>query len=203
MQKFGASRASVREAIRLLAQKGMVIIRPGSGTFVTKDVVETIVQSFSPLLSQPAENAGDVFEFRLLLEPQVASLAAIRATDEDIRKMRQILDSQQIDIESGGTGVAFDTGFHAAIAAATNNPALVTVTDAISGILSQSRSDELISTDRSRKSLHSHVQILNGMESRDPNVTYSAMYEHISQIDREVHNLPISTQVSLSNQSYD
>lgn len=189
--RFGVSRASVREAMRLLDQKGLVVIRPGAGTFVTEDVVETIVQAFSSLLSETGDGAGDVFEMRLLLEPHVASLAAQRATGADMSRLRRILEEQGADIESGGTGVAYDTAFHFAIANATNNSALVAVTHAISGILSQSREDSLMSPDRSEKSLHSHLQILTAIESRDPEATRDAMHRHIAQIDREVHDLPV------------
>lgn len=189
--RFGVSRASVREAMRLLDQKGLVVIRPGAGTFVTEDVVETIVQAFSSLLSETGDGAGDVFEMRLLLEPHVASLAAQRATGADMSRLRRILEEQGADIESGGTGVAYDTAFHFAIANATNNSALVAVTHAISGILSQSREDSLMSPDRSQKSLHSHLQILTAIESRDPEATRDAMHRHIAQIDREVHDLPV------------
>ena len=189
-QQFGVSRASVREAMRLLDQKGLVDIKPGAGTFVTEDVVEAIVQAFSNLLAESEDGAGDVFEMRLLLEPHVASLAAQRATDADIERLRRILKEQGTDIETGGTGVAYDTAFHFAIANTTNNSALVAVTHAISDILSQSREDSLMSPERSQKSLRSHLQILAAIESGDPEATQTAMHEHIAQIDREVHDLP-------------
>ena len=200
-QQFGVSRASVREAMRLLDEKGLVVIRPGAGTFVTEDVVEAIVQAFSNLLSDSSDGVGDVFEMRLLLEPHVASLAAQRATDADIERLRQILKEQNADIEAGGTGVAYDTAFHFAIANTTNNSALVAVTHAVSDILSQSREDSLISPERSKKSFHSHVQILVAIESRDPKATEFAMHEHITQIDREVHDLPARAQLGGAGQT--
>ena len=187
---MGVSRASVREAMRLLDQKGLLAIRPGSGTFVTEDMVEAIVQAFSSLLTEPGDGVGDVFEMRLLLEPHVASLSAERATGDNIARMREILGQQRRDIDAGGTGVAYDIAFHFTIANATNNSALVAVTHAISDILSQSREDSLMSPGRSKRSLQSHVQILEAIESRDPRAARLAMHRHIAQIDREVHDLP-------------
>ena len=192
-QQMGVSRASVREAMRLMDQKGLLTIRAGSGTFVTEDMVETIVQAFSSLLSDQGDGAGDVFEMRLLLEPHVASLSAERATDENISRMREILSEQRSDIEAGGTGVAYDIAFHFTIANATNNAALVAVTHAISDILSQSREDSLMSPKRSKRSLQSHVRILEAIESSDPRAARLAMHRHIAQIDREVHDLPPRT----------
>ncbi len=187
---MGVSRASVREAMRLLDQKGLLTVLPGSGTYVTEDTVETIVQAFSSLLEDPGDGAGDVFEMRLLLEPHVASLSAERATAESIDRMREILEQQRGDIEAGGTGVAYDIAFHFTIANATNNSALVAVTHAISDILSQSREDSLMSNKRSNRSLQSHLRILEAIARHDPRSARQAMHRHIAQIDREVHDLP-------------
>lgn len=200
-QRFGVSRASVREAMRLLDLKGLVAVRPGAGTFITEDTVEAIVQSFSSLMSEGANTASDVFEMRLLLEPQVAALAAQRASDAEVWRMKEILDAQEAEIAAGSTGVEFDSEFHFAIANATQNAALIAVTQAVSGILRQSREVSLQSPERSRLSLQSHRQILAALSSRRPAEAEEAMHQHISLIDREVHNLsskPILTG-SISN----
>ena len=115
-QQLNVSRASVREAMRLMDIQGLVIIRPGAGTYITEDTVEVIVQAFSTLLSGPTSAARDIFEMRLILEPQVVSLAAKRASDADVRRMEGILLQQEEDIINGGTGVESDSEFHFAIA---------------------------------------------------------------------------------------
>ena len=175
--------------MRLLDMKGLVIVRPGSGTFIIEDAIETIVQAFSSLLSNGASAAEDVFEMRLLLEPHVVSLAAERATEFDIGRMVASLEAQEADIAAGGTGVAFDAEFHDAIAGATKNSALIAVMHAISDILSQSREVSLLSSERSRMSLQSHRQILDAIEMRVPGEAEEAMRRHIADIDREVHDL--------------
>jgi GntR family transcriptional repressor for pyruvate dehydrogenase complex len=141
--------------------------------------------------STEADAASDVFEMRLLLEPQVVSLAADRATEADLRRMKETLDRQEADIAVGGTGVESDSQFHYAIADAAKNSALVAVTQAISDILSQSRERSLQSPERSRLSLQSHRRILACIESGRSEEAERAMIEHISEIDRQVHNLPV------------
>ena len=176
--------------MRLLDTKRLVVIRPGAGTFITEDTTETIVQAFSSLLSDDgADAATDVFEMRLLLEPHIASLTSRRATNLDLRLMKEILDAQDAEIAAGGTGVEFDTEFHFAIARATKNSALVAVTQAISDILIQSRENSLLSPERSLISLQSHRQILAAIEMGQHKKAEEAMHEHIAKIDREVHNL--------------
>ena len=196
--QLNVSRASVREAMRLLDTKGLVVIRPGAGTFITEDTVEAIVQSFSSLLYDDSNVARDVFEMRLILEPHVVALAAQRATDSDIRAMDEILDGQEADIAAGRTGVEFDSEFHFAIARATQNSALIAVMQAISDLLSQSRDASLQSPERSRLSLQSHRQILAAIKMRQTEVAEEAMHEHITEIDRKVHNLSSERQLSKS-----
>ena len=185
---LGVSRASVREAMRLLDMKGLVVIRPGAGTFITEDAMEAIVQAFSSLLDDDS-TASDVFEMRLLLEPHVVSLAAQRATEADLRLMDEHLVHQEADIAAGGTGVEDDARFHFAIAEATKNAALIAVTRAISDILSQSREDSLLSLERSRLSLQSHREILGAIQREEPPEAALAMRRHIADIDKEIHNL--------------
>ncbi len=188
-QQLNVSRASVREAMRLMDMQGLVIIRPGSGTFITEDTVEVIVQAFSSLLSGPTSAASDIFEMRLILEPQVVSLAAERASDADIRRLEEILEQQELDITDGGTGVEFDSEFHFAIAQATKNSALIAVTQAMSDLLSQSRDSTLQSPERSNQSLQSHRRILETIKNRQSRAAEEAMHQHIADIDRRVHNL--------------
>ena len=188
-QQMNVSRASVREAMRLMDVQGLVIIRPGAGTFITEDTVEVIVQAFSSLLSGPTSAARDIFEMRLILEPQVVSLAAERASDADIRRMQEILEQQEADISDGGTGVEFDSEFHFAIAQATKNSALIAVTHAMSDLLSQSRDSALLSPERSNQSLQSHRRILETIRDRQSKSAEEAMHRHIADIDRRVHNL--------------
>ena len=188
-QQLNVSRASVREAMRLMDIQGLVIIRPGAGTYITEDTVEVIVQAFSTLLSGPTSAARDIFEMRLILEPQVVSLAAKRASDADVRRMEGILLQQEEDIINGGTGVDSDSEFHFAIAQATKNSALIAVTQAISDLLSQSRDSTLLSPERSNQSLQSHRRILQTIKDRQSRSAEEAMHRHIADIDRRVHNL--------------
>ena len=185
-QRFGVSRASVREAIRLLDTKGLVVIHPGAGMFVAEDAIETIIQAFASILSDESAATRDVFEMRLLLEPQIASLAAERAGAADIRRMRDIVLAQEAAIAGGATGVESDAELHSAIADATKNSALVAVTEAVSVILARSREDSLMSPERSCLSLESHRAILAAIEQGRADQARKAMHRHIVEIDQEV-----------------
>ena len=102
--QYKVSRSSIREAIRSLELQGLVVRKRGSGTFVNTDGSDSILSLMATNIGMGSEGLEDIFEMRRVLEPAVASLAAQRATPVDIDLMRGILEDQQQQIDSGGTG---------------------------------------------------------------------------------------------------
>jgi GntR family transcriptional repressor for pyruvate dehydrogenase complex len=181
------SRSSVREAIRTLELQGLVVSRHGSGTFINTqnlDAVATLMSSnLSGGLSEGAAQLRDIFEVRHLLEPQLAALAAERATPEDVGRLAAILEEQQRQIMEGETGVDADTEFHFTLATATHNSALVKVVSAVEDVLRQSRDQSLQQPGRAERSLASHRQILEMVQSGDHRGARDAMEHHLTAVE--------------------
>src|SRR5260370_42243404 len=89
-EQFGVSRTAVREAGKALAEKGLVQGRPGRGTFVTNGTSQAMRRSLGRMLkiAQP-EGARHLVEVREIFEPEIAALAALRASDDQIGAMRE------------------------------------------------------------------------------------------------------------------
>ena len=81
---FKVSRHSVREAIRVLEQKKVLKTRPGSGTFIILENESSVVESLANAILREKNTLSEIFQFRELLEPQIAGLAARNAKKEDI-----------------------------------------------------------------------------------------------------------------------
>jgi GntR family transcriptional regulator, transcriptional repressor for pyruvate dehydrogenase complex len=188
-ETFKVSRASVREALRALEAEGLVVSRTGSGTFVAELPMESLVESLAALLSEEKDALADIFEMRRLIEPQIASLAATRATRRDIDKMKQILHRQADLVKAGDPGVEADTKFHFAIANATQNQALEKLVSGLMEILSRSREESLQTPGRNEASLKSHQGILAAIEAHDKDRAEEAMLHHIEQVESNI--LPI------------
>jgi GntR family transcriptional repressor for pyruvate dehydrogenase complex len=185
-EAFKVSRTSVREAIRALETQGLVVSRPGSGTFISAPSIESIVQPLAVLLCQEKDTLVDIFEMRLLVEPHIAALAAERATAADILQLKDILEDQQQQIARGESGVEADTSFHLAMAQATQNMALVQLVSLIVEILGPSREKSLQTRGRSRKSLAAHRDVLTAIAEQDPKKTQAAMRRHIESVERSI-----------------
>ena len=182
-EQLKVSRSSVREAIRTLELQGLVVAKHGSGTFINTQSLDAVATLMTFSLGAGEAQIMDIFEVRHLLEPQLAALAAQRATPEDIERLAAILEEQQRQILAGETGVDADTEFHFALATATHNLALVKVVSAVEDVLRQSRNQSLQQPGRAERSLASHHQILDMVRLGDHLGARDAMEHHLTAVE--------------------
>ncbi len=116
-----------------------------------------LVAPLAKLLTEEKNALADIFELRKLIEPQIASMAAERATVKDIERMKRLLDKQSEQVQRGATGVDADTEFHFAIGQATR-----------------------------QASIDSHLAILAAIEKHDEAKAREAMRYHIEQVEQNV-----------------
>jgi GntR family transcriptional repressor for pyruvate dehydrogenase complex len=185
-ETFRVSRSSVREAIKTLENEGMVISRPGSGTFITAVNVEAIIPPLASLLSRGKDALIDLFEMRCLVEPSIAALAAERATPGDILRLKEIYTQQEQQINRDTSAVDSDAAFHLTIGRATHNAALQRLVASIVEILKPIREKSLQTPGRAHKSLASHREILVAIERHDPELARQAMQRHIQAVEQNV-----------------
>ncbi len=129
--EFGVSRTAVREAISLLSAKGLTASRPKIGTRV-RPAVDWNMFDADVLRWQVEYGPTDafvnaLFEMREIIEPSAASLAAERATGEDIAVLGVAMDGIQNRPRGGSEQIAADIDFHMAILKASRNPILISV----------------------------------------------------------------------------
>ena len=191
-QRFKVSRSSVREAIRQLELQGVVVSRPGSGTFVDTESLDSVVTLIASTLISGVGTQSDIFEMRRILEPQIAALAAERATPEEVQRLREILEAQEGQIAAGDSGVEADTVFHFTLVSATHNSALVKVVSAVEDILKLSRDQSMQGPGRPRRSLSSHRRILKMIEAGDGAGARQAMEHHLTSVEPATLNRPLA-----------
>lgn len=177
-EQFGASRGTIREALRELEAVGVVRTLPRSGTYVSTPSPET------GALLQPTGDPiaiAQVFEMRILLEPGCAALAAERVTKADLDAMRASVDEMAACIEAGDVVGALlaDSVFHQLITGATRNPYLIRINRDAMIALEQSRSTSLRVPGQSRRALAGHRQILNAIANHDPDWARASMLMHL------------------------
>lgn len=184
-ERFRVSRASVREAIRALESLGLVTIKTGEGTFVASGS-EVLLSPLVSVILQQKDVLLDIFEARKVIEPEIAALAAKRASPEEIRQMEEILEDQAREIARGDTGVEADTAFHSLLTQSTKNKVFLRLNDAIVDSLRETRERSLQIHGRPVRSLAGHREILKAVRAKDPARARRAMLQHLSAIERNV-----------------
>ncbi|NBH13954.1 FadR family transcriptional regulator [Lachnospiraceae bacterium] len=119
-KELKVSRTTLREAIRILATEGILEIRRGKGTFVRKDFKADKTKELSVLATAKVK-ARDLYEMRLIFEPEAAYYAALRATEEEIQRIMALGAEIEARIRHGQDRTEVEQAFHKSIARATHN----------------------------------------------------------------------------------
>ncbi|MCW3462036.1 FadR/GntR family transcriptional regulator [Chitinophaga nivalis] len=166
MAQFAVGRSSVREAVKLLAQKGLLRVQQGLGTFVLSQTGPS-----EPLL-QRMERADfeELNEVRLLLEVKIAEKAALHRSSKDVEKMKTYLKKRY---EYAATNqlelcIQADINFHSTIADASKNEIMRDLYRTVATYLKQSFLLRYGNTESFVESQYLHDALLQSIIDRDP-----------------------------------
>lgn len=177
---LGVSRPVVREAMVALELMGLVEVRTGSGAFVREPRGEP------PQSLNAGQSPSDILNARMLIEGEIAALAAASATADDLAAMAGHLDRMRREHEAGRPWSEADLAFHVAIAAATRNAALAQVVERL--WQEQYAPVFAILSERVRlkenwlATLRGHAEILAAIRDRKPKAARERMRAHLSQV---------------------
>lgn len=137
--RYGVSRQAVREALKVLAAKGLISSRRRAGTRVLPrsqwNLLDPDVLAWHPPGSIAPEFLGDLIELRRLIEPAAAAFAARRAGPERLTRMKTALEGMRANTEDVAGFYDFDTEFHAALFAASGNSLIDRLSEVIGAVL--------------------------------------------------------------------
>jgi DNA-binding FadR family transcriptional regulator len=132
-------------------------------------------------------------EVREILEPEIASLAAVRADAQDIAAMREpiaIMDEARKDSDAF---IEADLDFHLALAEAAANPLILSLIDSIVGLLREQRMRIFLVEGGPERGQYHHKQILEAIELHDPVGAREAMKAHLRQVRKDSQEAPNSS----------
>jgi GntR family transcriptional regulator, transcriptional repressor for pyruvate dehydrogenase complex len=185
-ETFKVSRTSVREALRALESQGLIVSRTGTGNFVADLPVESLIGPLARLLIDEKKALADIFEMRKLIEPQIAALAAERASRNDVAQLKRIVAKQSEAVGRGETGVEADAELHFYISRTTRNQALQKLVAGLMELLSRSREESLQTHNRRAASIAAHRRIVAAIEKHDKTKARAEMLRHIQQVEESV-----------------
>jgi GntR family transcriptional repressor for pyruvate dehydrogenase complex len=191
--QFRVSRTAVREAVKTLREKGLVEAFSGRGTFVTDGTSQSTRQSLDRMIRiGQTESLLQLVEVREILEPHIAAMAAVRATDQDVAAMREAVDAMDGKNADPEGFIEADLDFHLALAEAADNPLILSLIDSIVGVLREQRLRIFnVKGGPDRGQFH-HRRILEAIEQCRPEDAREAMRAHLQQV-REDSQSPVAT----------
>jgi GntR family transcriptional repressor for pyruvate dehydrogenase complex len=181
---LGVSRPTVRAAINKLVDRGLLEHRQGQGTFVTSPEPGQANNPLKAVIGGHEATLIELLEVRRGLECNAASMAARRATGEDIRAMETALAEMLAEVDKGGTGVGEDTHFHMCLAYASKNPVQVQVMKNFYDLLHFGIKENLAHLYEDPANIQAvmaqHAKIIKAIKEHDTQAAHEAMYLHIT-----------------------
>lgn len=177
-QIFGVGRSTIREAVKGLVSRGILEIRRGDGTYVISDAdMKNDVLGFARIKDR-YRLALDLFDVRLMIEPEIAALACANASERQIAELKVLCDEVEMLYTQGHDHIQKDVEFHSYIAKLSGNmvverliPVINTSVVVFANITYRRLMNETIET---------HRAIVNCIEKRDAVGAKCAMNMHLT-----------------------
>lgn len=179
---FGVSRNSIRTAIRSLAEKGVLESRQGDGTYLCKSVDAELESAILSAVDSECVVFDEVIEFRRIVEPAIARLAARRRSFEQLNALKVIVCDQQSKLLLEEHDGNLDAQFHLALAQCTSNKLLVNTIRHLNEAYSVGRADDLRSLEWRQFSVRSHLRIIHAVEIQDEDACEAEILSHLNVV---------------------
>jgi GntR family transcriptional regulator, transcriptional repressor for pyruvate dehydrogenase complex len=188
-ERFGVSRVTVREALRMLESSGLVEIRVGArgGAFVTAPSSDRVGENLADLLTLSVISAADVTEVRMILEVGIVPLVCERATEEDLADLERICERSEEALRADDYSMDMSLAFHIRVAQATHNPAVVMLVESFRGpILMSLQQAHEAAPEMGGLGTTEHERFIEAVRRRDADTASQIMQEHLT---RTAHRL--------------
>jgi len=177
-QKFQVSRSVLRESLAALISKG-VLERRNNGIFVKEVSFDNLFDTVNLMVSTNNIPSVHILEARMALEIETASLAAVRATEEDLIEMESCISSMENPLASEAEVRYYATEFHSAIAKASHNTLLESFYKIIIEILR--KDDRALGV--LKESASQHIKIYECIRRRDEEGVRREMHSHLNAVN--------------------
>ena len=183
-KEFQVGAGTIREALRSLQSIGLIKIEHGSGVYITGARPSTE-------LSSHFQKVGDglllaLAETRRILEPELASLAAERGTDEELTEIEGLVRQMEEEDKNGNDFAELDVLFHRQIAYAAHNPILYQTMEGVSDLFLESRRAILLDPNALLRALRYHALIAEALKLRNAPQARLLMQGHMNSMLDEV-----------------
>ncbi len=187
IQWSGRSRATVREALRLMADQGLVSARPGpkGGIFVATPGTDRVARSLGILLETSNVSLAELLEARVEIESAAVGIAALRRSEEDLEMLEQSC-LRLADLVAGGDGEAAvdeNLAFHSGLVASSHNMVLTVLHEATRDLIRASTIEPAYSAAAESQVAQAHRRIVDALRRRDRDAATRRIRRHLGAFE--------------------
>jgi DNA-binding FadR family transcriptional regulator len=195
---YGVSRTVVREALKLLAARGLVTTGSGQGAVVGKNLTSPAIDALLLAFHRAHVRLEDLLNTRLLIEPEVAALAAQHATSLQIRRLHELtqaladLAGSDQPAQAASRSYDLNAQFHTVLAQASQNPVLEILMALLVGIIWRQLNTVDLGQppEQHARTAGLHEAIVHAVAARDPVAARRAMLDHLETTRQGLSNVP-------------
>ncbi len=180
---FGVGRTTLREALRILELRGIIVIRPGrgGGPVVRQPKTTDLSEALALILQFRSATLADVIGARILLEPAIAAAAAEQISQADLGILRETLVLMLEDVTDEVTFSQQYNRFHSVLADAVENSVAAVLVDSLH-FVHEGRADGLVFTPQTvARVARAHLEIIEALETREADLAAAAMRRHLEE----------------------
>ncbi|MER1985482.1 MAG: FadR/GntR family transcriptional regulator [Solibacillus sp.] len=188
-EQIEVSRSAIREALAALKAMGLIEIKQGSGTFVKQLSEQKLKLPLSTSIITNRHSIPHLLELRKIIEVGTAASAAKNRTQQDLKRLEELLLIMQDVQGDAEIGDEADFNFHLAIATASQNPLLTNLLTQVSGLMMETMRETrriwLFSEQSAREQLYEeHMQIFFAIKQQNVSLAEITMASHLSNVEK-------------------
>jgi DNA-binding FadR family transcriptional regulator len=189
-QRFGVSRVTVREALRVLEASGLLAIRVGArgGAFLTSPTTERLSEGLADLISLSRLTAANVTEARMIIELGVLPLAVERATEQDVADLFAMVREHEQALAAGTYNMEMSAAFHLRVAECANNPAVAMLVQSFHGPMLMSLAESHQAAPMSPQGVDEHLGLAQAIADHDLAAARKIVTQHLDRTARRVRH---------------
>ncbi len=190
---FKVSRASIREALKYLELSGFIKTAHGKRTIIKNATEDTIKNPLQLLLTKDERKIVELTKIRAYLEAYGAKDAAINRTEQDIKKLENIINRMEYYFTENIINFKTDFDFHMTVATSTKNLIYIHITDTVHNLISSSlkfyREVIFVSRESQEQLLIQHKEIFKFIKEQEPELAEKAMKNHLQYVIKEYRKI--------------
>ena len=178
-EQFAVSRNVVREALKILKERGLIESRNGTGSYITKPEAANLSDVISRMVVMDNIDYCAIYDVRIILETAACRSAAERVTTGQLMQMEELLERLKDRTMTVKERRETDFAFHEAIAEATGNPLLAVLIRAMKNVFIEMIEKGIFMTGGIDDAIMRHARIMDALRVHDPQEAEAAMFDHL------------------------